>query len=447
MANDFLPFATQSGANVASQGDYAALVARLSGFSAGIANSAQLNKAWRQSSVIAAIIGQFIENHAQLDALDNGNLAALLANFEAAIRRQDLNYVGTVGGSANALTANLDPAPVSNTALTTTPLRLQIGAATNTGPATLALNGLAALPILTMRGQQLGRGDLPAGAVVSVISTGTAYVLVGVTYSEFRVRLTSTLTVYVRTDGNDNNDGSANTSGSAFATIQGALNRIRSLYDPVGNSVVIKLGVAGTYNGNVSIPDMGSPIVIEGDQANQDAYIITGTGAAGSALLSFSGGDVAIQGVAITNAGTIAHSLGAVIGARVIVSNTTFGSTAPFSAFAHISSSLGASVLVNHGVRIAGDMSYTFLATSYGTITALPSVGVTYVGSRTMYAATAAAQTGSIVLSAGVGFGGGSVAGNRYTVNLNGVINTNGAGPNIFPGSVAGSNSTGGQYV
>lgn len=41
----------------------------------------------------------------------------------------------------------------------------------------------------------------------------------------------------------------------------------------------------------------------------------------------------------------------------------------------------------------------------------------------------------------------GSATGKRYDVATNGVINTNGGGATYFPGSVAGTTATGGQYV
>jgi hypothetical protein len=49
--NDFKPFATGAGANVMSQADWEALPALLSGFTAGKASSAQVNKAIRQAAL------------------------------------------------------------------------------------------------------------------------------------------------------------------------------------------------------------------------------------------------------------------------------------------------------------------------------------------------------------------------------------------------------------
>jgi hypothetical protein len=85
-SNDFLPFGTGGGANVIDQATYAALSARVAGFVAGVAVSAQLNKAWRQSSSMAAMIGQFIVDKAAVSATDDGDIATLETNFIAALR-------------------------------------------------------------------------------------------------------------------------------------------------------------------------------------------------------------------------------------------------------------------------------------------------------------------------------------------------------------------------
>lgn len=82
--NNFKPFATGAGANVTSQADYEALSALISGFQAGKASSAQINKALRQCSTMSAMLGQFIAA-AGLDALDNGNLSTLLTSFTSAL--------------------------------------------------------------------------------------------------------------------------------------------------------------------------------------------------------------------------------------------------------------------------------------------------------------------------------------------------------------------------
>ncbi|WP_249039560.1 gp53-like domain-containing protein [Enterobacter ludwigii] len=86
--NNFKAFALDPNANVMSQADWEALPALLSGFTAGKASSAQVNKAIRQATTIAALVGQFIAKSG-VDALDNADVNGLVTKF------------------TNALTANL----------------------------------------------------------------------------------------------------------------------------------------------------------------------------------------------------------------------------------------------------------------------------------------------------------------------------------------------------
>ena len=82
--NDFKAFATDTDANVTSQEEWEALTALKKGFSSGKASSAQVSKALRQPSTMAAVLGQFIAN-AELDALDDGDVDGLVAKLATAI--------------------------------------------------------------------------------------------------------------------------------------------------------------------------------------------------------------------------------------------------------------------------------------------------------------------------------------------------------------------------
>ncbi|EKG6468739.1 phage tail protein, partial [Salmonella enterica] len=82
--NDFKPFATGKGANVTSQSDWEALPALLSGFTAGKASSAQVNKALRQASFIAAALAQYTASKSGKDVLDDGDLSGFIAKMSAA---------------------------------------------------------------------------------------------------------------------------------------------------------------------------------------------------------------------------------------------------------------------------------------------------------------------------------------------------------------------------
>lgn len=84
--NDIKAFAVGVGANVLTQVQFEALASLIAnGFVAGIADSKQLNKVWRQSSFVAAAVAQFVVDVAGVDVLDDGDVAALAAKIQAGI--------------------------------------------------------------------------------------------------------------------------------------------------------------------------------------------------------------------------------------------------------------------------------------------------------------------------------------------------------------------------
>jgi len=117
--NEFLPFGTTAGANVLAQALYSGLSARSTGFMSGVASSAQLNKVWRQSSSMAAMIGQFIADNSGNDADDDGDIATLLSNFElAATSFVGGNFVNKAGDTMTGALV-LPGAPVADLQATT----------------------------------------------------------------------------------------------------------------------------------------------------------------------------------------------------------------------------------------------------------------------------------------------------------------------------------------
>ncbi|ARV36323.1 hypothetical protein [Escherichia coli] len=82
--NDFKAFATDRNANVMSQEEWEALPALLSGFTAGKASSAQINKVIRQASFIAAALAQYTANKSGLDVLDDGDLNGFISKMGTA---------------------------------------------------------------------------------------------------------------------------------------------------------------------------------------------------------------------------------------------------------------------------------------------------------------------------------------------------------------------------
>ncbi|RQU16223.1 hypothetical protein DF153_21420 [Burkholderia cenocepacia] len=103
--NNFKPFAAAGGANVMTQADYEALAALLTGFQSGTAQSQQLNKVWRQSSIMAAVLAQFIVDLTGQDAIDDGTTATLLANLKTAVQAQSAAVVGQARNVAMSIAA------------------------------------------------------------------------------------------------------------------------------------------------------------------------------------------------------------------------------------------------------------------------------------------------------------------------------------------------------
>ena len=102
-ANNFKPFATGNSANVTAQTEYEALAALSTGFQSGKASSAQINKALRQSTFIAAAVAQYVSDLAGVDALDNGDLPGFVASMKSALKN---GAIGRLMGAPVDFTAS-----------------------------------------------------------------------------------------------------------------------------------------------------------------------------------------------------------------------------------------------------------------------------------------------------------------------------------------------------
>ncbi|MCX5495356.1 hypothetical protein OSH11_11610 [Kaistia dalseonensis] len=194
------------------QATYAGSSARTGGVVAGTASSLLYNKAQRQAANMAAAIAAFIVQEGY-DALDNADVTALKNNFISALgvliasgatpfatlaevtagtitgkavdpaKLAAAVQAGTwrsaiAGGTANALTLTLAPAPTAYTSGMIIPV---IIGTTNTGAATINVNGLGAKSIVKPSGIALTAGDLTAGAPALLIYNGTSFSLAGLT--------------------------------------------------------------------------------------------------------------------------------------------------------------------------------------------------------------------------------------------------------------------------
>lgn len=261
-------------------------------------------------------------------------------------------------------------------------------------------------------------------------------------------------TLYVRPDGSDTgstNNGSANDAAHAFLTPEAAIKYAAAKYAGGSSTIAVQLGVAATYPApSAGLYAPASSIILRGDPANNGAYIISGTGpqiGGGGSVIGVNAGRINFDGITIQSTGGSTynnHTLGAVTGASVSVTNVFFVAQASGSAASHILSGTASNVVINSGCSMAGSIAYG--------LDSIPGGNIIIGGIITMNATPNFTQTfanalsGIIQVASGGGFSG-AATGTRYYAAANGVINTNGAGANFFPGSVAGSTALGGQYL
>lgn len=94
-----------------------------------------------------------------------------------------------------------------------------------------------------------------------------------------RRRLTGNLTLYVRTDGSDSNDGLANSASRAFATIQKAIDTACVTYDGSGYAGTIQVqdGTWGITNTIILHPHtFTGGIILQGNTATPSSCVIQG---------------------------------------------------------------------------------------------------------------------------------------------------------------------------
>jgi hypothetical protein len=160
MSNDFLVFAGAGGANVVSQGTYAALAALGPGFSTGTAFSDQCNKVWRQSSIISTAVAQLIADITGLNTVDDGTITLIEPNLLTTMMMAEFQFdVGIV----NTYAINYTPALAAiydGMVVRFRPIN------TNTGPSTLTVNGSTPSQILNNDGAPLIGNEIQANASI-----------------------------------------------------------------------------------------------------------------------------------------------------------------------------------------------------------------------------------------------------------------------------------------
>lgn len=158
--NEILRFAeTDTGTNLLTQAEYLADSQRPIGNQPGVARSKLVNKALRQSSLIAAGIAEFLADN-QSNNITDSLTPQNVADYMATVVRSLGIPTAVAGGTADAITADFTP----NVALANgTTVIVRAGAANTTTTPTFAPDGLAAKTVVKGNNLALAAGDI-AGA-------------------------------------------------------------------------------------------------------------------------------------------------------------------------------------------------------------------------------------------------------------------------------------------
>lgn len=264
-----------------------------------------------------------------------------------------------------------------------------------------------------------------------------------------RERLTAARTYYVRTDGNNSNNGLTNSASGAFATIQKAIQVVAREIDPGGYTVTVQVA-DGTYNLASHIllePVFGAEsVILQGNTASPASVVLNFTTSNGYGfLLERSGAAVwTVQGFRlIGTTGTTNAAILAQIGI-LFFGNIEFHSGWMFHLFCDYQAQVQctgdyAIIPASIGYHIAADAkSHVRIVNRTITLPANLSIGNVWISSGN---ASLVYFFGNTVTNIG------SSTGLRGSAGVNGIINTNGGLNPTLPGNVNVVEQAGGRLV
>jgi hypothetical protein len=260
----------------------------------------------------------------------------------------------------------------------------------------------------------------------------------------FREVLTANRTYYVRSDGSNSNTGLANTAGGAFLTILKAWQVATSL-DFNGFNVTIKC--TGTFTAGTGPTALmwvgGGSLIFEGDTATPANATINASADSFNFVTALAG-PIYIRGFKFSSSvnTTAAVALGApgtiYTGQNEWAGQPTGGFVCVINARAP-----GALIILNTAWVISGGGNGFVLANVSANIV---QYNVTHTVIGTPNFSWNFAFAGSQSTISGACTYSGAATGKRYVAQLNGIIQVGGSST-FFPGSIAGTTATQGQYV
>ncbi len=275
--------------------------------------------------------------------------------------------------------------------------------------------------------------------------------IAGLTIPDVRELLTEARTYYVSATGSDTNTGLS--TANAFLTPQGAYDAIVAATDFGNQDVTIKMA-AGTYSGSrvLSITKPwtgGGTLTIQGETADMNSVIFTATSADCVYIGCPLPGQLTIDYLKL-NAASGTNCIHMFSSGAVVVRRVNFAAAGAN----HVTVDFpGANLSLRNAYTISGSAASHIYCTSLNQIYVDPytdaggSYTVTITGTPAFASGFARSDTIATIYADTSVTWSGSATGKRYDASLGSIINTAGSGATFFPGDVAGSTATGGQYI
>jgi len=302
------------------------------------------------------------------------------------------------------------------------------------------------------------RGVVPAGGmpgqIFGVNAEGTEYEFFDpqeyeftdmVRQTDIRTRRTTGLTLYVRLDGDDNNDGLADSPEGAFRNPQRAINELRK-YDGAGYSAIIQIG-AGTFAYDMATPAIEIPaytahlgfslLRIRG--AGKTQTVLYNTGGVIHTHLYFPADFLQMSDMTFQTAGVGAGDGCACAECCARLANIKIICAMPFVWCIGIS---GPNII--RDCDFSGQFSHVIINDLPGKWTIEGTCAVS--GSMSAGFLTGYGGAAKIVCNSNTTFAG-SMTGKRYHFGEGCGCVTGGNGANFFPGNTSGTLNTNGWYV
>lgn len=269
------------------------------------------------------------------------------------------------------------------------------------------------------------RSLLASGAAGALFTTATPSRASGIG----RELLTTSRIYYVRTDGNDGNDGLSNTPAGAFRTPQRAWDEVSQKIDIGGQAVTINIS-GTTYSAGITdanSPAVGGRVLIIGDPATPSNVGIANSG---GDCFEISGSMVTIRGIKMSNTnGSCIHAYREGV---VNIENVEFGACNE----AHIFVDNQGQAILSAGYRVSGPAPTHWLAHTGGLITGGGRT-ITFIGTPNFSNAFAYALRGGIIENISNVYSG-AVTGIKFVVDANGTLYTGSNDVTLLPGTLPG---------